>query len=342
MCKLQIDVDAIEQLATNKELADKLADPNLDESEKQEMLNAVAVTVMKELGYTPNETKVVSTDEAGRDGESVKGHYNEGTNTNYINDKNNNSTNDLVATTGHEITHAMDKQEGTFKAGDADQNTYANNFGSDLSFYTGAALDYTHSTSMADTNNHTQSKSLEAYLQLQQNNQEFKNVDKQEGDNLTYQEAQQAQREANEFGVSLTITKDKTSMGGYVAVPPEVAAELASSGTPMTQQEKDKMAQDIKDGVVTGVENVNKASYPLAVGNAVVGNEFGAAFFGTVGVFTDGALLVLDKKSTESVVRDSIVDTIKPPGWKGEVAGTILKETVNYLEKKDSKKEEKK
>lgn len=183
MCKLQIDVDAIEQLATNKELVDKLADPNLDESEKQEMLNTVAVTVMKELGYTPNETKVVSTDEPGRDGESVKGHYNEGTNTNYINDKNNNSTNELVATTGHEIIHAMDKQEGTFKAGDADQNTYANNFGADLSFYTGAALDYTHSTSMADTNNHTQLKSLEAYLQLQQNNQEFKNVDKQEGDN---------------------------------------------------------------------------------------------------------------------------------------------------------------
>ena len=120
-------------------------------------------TVMTNLVYIENETKVISTDEKGRD---------------------NQDTNYLLSTKGHEITHAMDKQEGTFKAGDADQNTYANNFGTDLASYTDAALDYTNDTSMADTNNHAKPKSLEAHLQLQQNNQEFKEVDKQEGDNM--------------------------------------------------------------------------------------------------------------------------------------------------------------
>ncbi len=171
-----------QELANNPELAQQLQDQNLDPSEKQEMLNTLATTVMNDLGYIPNKTKVISTDETGRDNEDVKGHFNN--NTNYINDKNNKDTTDLVATTGHEITHAMDSQDDTFIAGDTDQNNYADNFGDDLSFYTDNALSQTYNTSLANTNNHIKPKSIEAHLELQRNNAEFAGLDKGSGDNM--------------------------------------------------------------------------------------------------------------------------------------------------------------
>jgi hypothetical protein len=338
-------------IKNDKDLQEKLANPNLTKDEKNTLLRDIALSVAQELKIELANVSTISTDKHTQEGKEIQGGYHTSSGDIAINDKNINSTGEAINTLGHELAHSLDTQrgkarEGTTQSGQSYSDEYANIMGDSLQDYAEFGMwNYTDGKTLATTNTHnglTPSTSIFSpnYNQATQN---FENrVDGGGVDYRTREEAYSDQKQAQQYGVNLVVTKDKTSMGGYVAVPPEVAAQLASSGTPMTQQEIDKISQDIKNGLVTGVENVNKVSYPLAVGNAVVGNEFGAAFFGTVGVFTDGALLMLDEKSTESVVRESIIDTIKPLGWKGEVAATVLKETINYLEKKDNKKEGKK
>jgi hypothetical protein len=178
------------ELQNNPQLAAQLQDPNLTPKEKQEMLREVAITVMVELGYRPKQTKLISTDEIGANDTQVKGHYNTDTDSSYINDKYNDSTIELVETVGHEMTHAMDNQDGILILNDADQNNYANNFGEDLSFYTSNALDYTHDGSLASTNTHNQGRvtsypSVFNDSTLVKNNREFATLDKSLGDDLS-------------------------------------------------------------------------------------------------------------------------------------------------------------
>ena len=175
------------KLAKDKDLAQQLQDPNLNPAQKQDMLNEVTFTVMKELGYVANDTKLLATNEKGANNTQIKGHYGEN-NVNYVNDIYNQSTTELLESLGHEMTHAMDNQDGTLKLNDTDQNNYANNFGDDLAFYTGNALDYTNGSSLAPTNNHNQEQVTSKpsiFNTLDRNNAEFIGLDKTGGDDLS-------------------------------------------------------------------------------------------------------------------------------------------------------------
>ena len=91
-----------------------------------------------------NKINLISTDSTGSNDTQFKGNYNQGNEKTYINDLNNDSTTDLIATLGHETQHNIDDQTGTLILNDKDQNNYADNFGEDLSFYTENALDHHH------------------------------------------------------------------------------------------------------------------------------------------------------------------------------------------------------
>jgi hypothetical protein len=150
------------------------------------MLNDIASTVAVSLGYISPSTKLVYTDEVGANGEAIKGHYSTQTDTSYINDKNNNSTKELVTTTGHETQHAMDNQANIKVTNKADNEVYATNFGNVVADYTNYALSYTGNQSMATTNNHngatTSNPSVFNNQLLNQNSSEFANVDKSLGE----------------------------------------------------------------------------------------------------------------------------------------------------------------
>ena len=159
------------------------------------MLNELALTVMKELGYVSNDVKLIYTDETGVNNTQVKGYFDAKTNTSYINDKNNDSTEELITTLGHELTHDMDKQAKIYVSNDLDQNIYATNFGEDLAFYTQGALSIITGESLADTNTHNQGIVTSApsvfnssNAMLNTNNQEFASIDKSGGDDLSAQD----------------------------------------------------------------------------------------------------------------------------------------------------------
>jgi hypothetical protein len=177
------------ELSQNPVLAKQLQDPNLTPQQKQQMLQTVANTVKKSLGYEvkDNDLKLVSTDKKGANDAQFKGHYNDGQT--FINDKNNDSTKDLLTTLGHETQHNMDDQEQIHKPQDIDQNNYATNFGEDLSFYTSNALDQTYDKEIASTNTHnsgqtTSNPSVFNDATFVVNNVEFDKVDTSKGDDV--------------------------------------------------------------------------------------------------------------------------------------------------------------
>ncbi len=292
------------ELASNPELAQQLSDTNLDPSEKEKMLNTLATTVMTDLGYIANNTKVISTDETGRDNTKVKGHFN--TNTNYINDKNNKDTQELVATTGHEITHAMDKQDNIFKAGDKDQNVYADNFGDNLASYTNAALDYTSSTNLATTNQHTKPKSLEAYLELQQNNEEFKGLDKGVGDDRKIE----------------TVTLYGEDDGRYIRLKKHIDVSYETTIPEMFSRalERPKFRKKVK------TEVLNAAGVVVAVGGAFATGGLSYGFYGA-GVALDGYSVYENQDLTYGLGMLLIPDT----GRIGSVISTINAINNSYL-----------
>jgi len=172
------------KIANDKTLSKYLQDPNLNPEDKQNMLQKVALSVMQELKYIPNDIKLMSTEETGRNDLPVMGYYDPDTQISLINDINNNSTKDLLVSLGHEITHDMDKQDNKFISNDTDQNTYATNFGNNLAFYTDKALYIVDDKSLASTNSHNQGKVTEYssvfntdYI-LKENNQLFTKMDK--------------------------------------------------------------------------------------------------------------------------------------------------------------------
>jgi filamentous hemagglutinin len=207
-------------IANNPELAQNLSNPNLTPEQKQAMLNDVASSVAISLGYIPASTKLVYTDEPGANGETVKGHYSKQTNTSYINDKYNNSTKELVSTTGHETQHAMDAQAGVKVTDKADNEKYATNFGNMVSNYTDYALGSTGNQSMADTNNHNGALTLNSPTQtvniitnplLSQNNGEFAGVDKGMGEDFSFKNAWKLSKE------NYSTTMNTISIGPFNA-----------------------------------------------------------------------------------------------------------------------------
>ncbi|PSM51622.1 hemagglutinin repeat-containing protein, partial [Campylobacter blaseri] len=180
-------------VANDTNLANYLKDPNLDIEKKQVMLNVLTLNVMQNLGYIPNDTKVIYTDAIGSNNTPIKGHYNIDTNVNYINDKYNKNTKELITSLGHEMTHAIDNQKGILILNDPDQNRYATIFGKDLADFSNKALNIITDKSLAKTNNHnldivTTNNSIfnTSHNTLINNNKEFINLDKSKGDDKIY------------------------------------------------------------------------------------------------------------------------------------------------------------
>ncbi len=177
------------KIANDEELAKQLQNSDLNPTDKQNMLKELALTVMQELGYVSNDVKLIYTDETGVNNTQVKGYFDDKTNTSYVNDKYNDSTTQLIASLGHEISHDMDKQDKIFVSNDKDQNIYATNFGEDLAFYTNGALSIITGGSLADTNTHNQGivTSVPSVFNisnnlLNRNNVQFSSLDKSGGD----------------------------------------------------------------------------------------------------------------------------------------------------------------
>jgi len=178
------------KIANDKRLSAYLQDPNLNPEDKQNMLQEIALSVMQELKYVPNDIKLMSTEETGRNNLPVMGYYDPDTQTSLINDINNNSIKDLLVSLGHEITHDMDNQDKKFISNDTNQNIYATNFGNNLAFYTDKALYIVDDKSLASTNNHNSGKVTEYpsifntdYI-FKDNNHLFTKMDKSKGDDM--------------------------------------------------------------------------------------------------------------------------------------------------------------
>jgi len=173
----------------------------LSDQEKKAITQNITRQVMLNLGYIPNQTKTIYTDETGRDGKQIMGFYSLQTGRSYINIKNNESTKDLVATSATESQRAMDHQRGIdFLQNEDNHSTYSQNFGNAVARYYGYALSsYGSGYGSAKINNRG-SINQNYYAS---NNKEFSRLDKQKGANRI-----------NLYNPNRPIRKDpKTGMG---------------------------------------------------------------------------------------------------------------------------------
>ena len=170
-----------QELANNPELRGMLQSDELSDQEKQAITQNITRQVMINLGYIPNQTKTIYTDETGRDGKQIMGFYSLQTGRSYINIKNNESTKDLVATSATESQRAMDHQRGiNFLQNEDDHSTYSQNFGNAVARYYGYALSsYGSGYGSAKINNRG-SINQNYYAS---NNKKFSRLDKQKGAN---------------------------------------------------------------------------------------------------------------------------------------------------------------
>ena len=175
-------VNAVRQeLANNPELRGMLQSDELSDQEKQAITQNITRQVMLNLGYIPNQTKTIYTDETGRDGKQIMGFYSLQTKRSYINIKNNKSTKDLVATSATESQRAMDHQRGiNFLQNEDDHSTYSQNFGNAVARYYGYALSSYGSGYGSAKINNPSSINQNYYAS---NNKEFSRLDKQKGAN---------------------------------------------------------------------------------------------------------------------------------------------------------------
>jgi|GEM_PF-319583 len=175
-------VNAVRQeIANNPELRRMLQSDELSDQEKQAITQNITRQVMINLGYIPNQTKTIYTDETGRDGKQIMGFYSLQTGRSYINIKNNKSTKDLVATSATESQRAMDHQRGiNFLQNEDDHSTYSQNFGNAVARYYGYALSSYGSGYGSAKINNPSSINQNYYAS---NNKEFSRLDKQKGAN---------------------------------------------------------------------------------------------------------------------------------------------------------------
>nr|WP_314378887.1 hemagglutinin repeat-containing protein [uncultured Campylobacter sp.] len=175
-------VNAVRQeIANNPELRRMLQSDELSDQEKQAITQNITRQVMINLGYIPNQTKTIYTDETGRDGKQIMGFYSLQTGRSYINIKNNKSTKDLVATSATESQRAMDHQRGiNFLQNEDDHSTYSRNFGNAVARYYGYALSSYGSGYGSAKINNPSSINQNYYAS---NNKEFSRLDKQKGAN---------------------------------------------------------------------------------------------------------------------------------------------------------------
>jgi filamentous hemagglutinin len=89
-----------QQIAADPELAAMLQDPSLTPELKQRMLDQVTDAVMRQLGLSPHDNKIIATERTAPDGSRILGFYSEQTGNAYINDPENDSIRELVVTAG--------------------------------------------------------------------------------------------------------------------------------------------------------------------------------------------------------------------------------------------------
>ncbi|WP_298989421.1 hypothetical protein [uncultured Campylobacter sp.] len=177
-----------QELANNPELRGMLQSDELSDQEKQAITQNITRQVMLNLGYIPNQTKTIYTDETGRDGKQIMGFYSLQTGRSYINIKNNKSTKDLVATSATESQRAMDHQRGiNFLQNEDDHSTYSQNFGNAVARYYGYALSSYGSGYGSAKINNPSSINQNYYAS---NNKEFSRLDKQKGANRQLHQAE--------------------------------------------------------------------------------------------------------------------------------------------------------
>jgi filamentous hemagglutinin len=146
-------------IKNDKDLQDKLSNPDLTQEQKDEVLKEVAQSVANELKIELSDVSTISTNVKTEDGKEIKGGYHAKSNDIAINDKNSKSTGDTLNTLGHEITHAMDNQrgtqrEGTTSSGESYSDEYANTMGDSLEDYANFAIENHSDKSLAKTNSH--------------------------------------------------------------------------------------------------------------------------------------------------------------------------------------------
>jgi len=182
-------VNAVRQeIANNPELRQMLQSDELSDQEKQAITQNITRQVMINLGYIPNQTKTIYTDETGKDGKQIMGFYSLQTKRSYINIKNNESTKDLVATSATESQRAMDHQRGiNFLQNEDDHSTYSQNFGNAVARYYGYALSSYGSGYGSAKINNPSSINQNYYAS---NNKEFSRLDKQKGANRQLHQAE--------------------------------------------------------------------------------------------------------------------------------------------------------
>lgn len=165
--------------------------------------------IENQLGYKLiDDIKVISTDEKGQGGKEVKGFITTENDTLYSNDKNQNSTEDTIAVLGQELAGAIQKSEGVDITTDREQhNQYQDAIAKDLVDDVAFTLNNNDYKPMAQTNNHAEPTSLEEYSQLQQNNAEFVGLNKEFGDNFSFEHALSLAKE------NYDTTMDTLSLG---------------------------------------------------------------------------------------------------------------------------------
>jgi hypothetical protein len=126
------------------------------------MLDQVTDAVMRQLGLSPHDNKIIATERTAPDGSRILGFYSEQTGNAYINDPENDSIRELVVTAGHEASHAIDYQgdiENSTFEDRRDNNLYAENFGENLASYADFALSANDYDAVALSNDHASNDS---------------------------------------------------------------------------------------------------------------------------------------------------------------------------------------
>jgi hypothetical protein len=147
------------------------------------MLDQLTGAVMVELGFVAPENLIIATDGKSPGGDSFYGFYSEQNGKAYINDSAIENSRDLIATAGHEATHAMDEQKGMdISSLDPDErsdiNAYANNFGENLADYTDFTLGFHGYDGLALANDHV-GNTTESVVA---NTTEFASLNHEQGD----------------------------------------------------------------------------------------------------------------------------------------------------------------